>query len=855
MAGTGKYFRNVWEEELSLRLLIHRSLHMCCHIRLIAIATLTLIALLAPADAHAAFSPTDVFTYQGRLDENGVPKTGTVDLRFDAFAQDTGGSPLNLEALIHDGVPLVNGVFTVQVSFGRRFFTGAPIFVQVGVREDAAGDQNTLTGFTNLLPRQTLTATPFANYSELAASVDLNSISSGQIANGSVTASDANTTSTTDGLQRRVFSGCGTNAAIRTINADGTVECDSDDVGAGAAAWGLTGNSGTDPATNFIGTIDVQPLVFRVGNATTGRLARAFGSDPATEFGINIVWGEANNSVSVGATGATIAGGGGRIPFYGNLELFNTVSGDFGTVGGGGGNQASAVATVAGGARNIASGSQSTISGGQTNTASGNLSTIGGGLSNTASGNFSVVSGGRGNAAVGVFAQSPGGRSVTAGGDHSFAAGNHARVRGRAIIDGVAGTGEPITCDDTFGSETCGDEGTFLWADSLDRDFVSQGSNQFLIRAAGGFGIQRGSGLAGDPSEFANVPEALLHVFQGSAGAAATADQNSVAVFESNGSAFISLLAPASGLRGVLFGEAGDNADGGIIYNPDNSLHLRANGDVTRLAIEGDGSVGIGTGTAAVSNALHVTGGGTGALPGGHVVQLQNAATSTTNNLLALKSALTGNVGSATNFITFFDGDNDANGAIEGNGAGGVVYKTSGADYAEWLPRIDASETIAPGDLVGLHAGGRVSKRLEGALQVLIASTGAAVAGNSPGENEQATHTLTAFVGQVHARVCGSVRAGDAIVANEDGSGCGTARDPKQLAAHEFARVAGTAWESAAGEGEHRVRVAVGLGGGGAERASMLARIDALEATLSTQQALVDALLAREARAVVTSAR
>jgi len=828
---------------------------MSFHHRLVAISALTSLALFASHEACGAFQPTDQFTYQGRLDENGVPKTGTVDLRFDAFAQDTGGSPLTAETQIHDGVPLVNGVFTVQVSFGRGFFTGAPVFVQVGVREDAAGDVSTLTGFTNLLPRQALTATPFANYAELAASVDLNTIRSEQIANGSITASDANTTSTTDGLQRRVFAGCATNAAIRTINADGTVECDGDDVGAGAAAWGLTGNGGTDPATNFIGTTDVQPLVFRVGNAMAGRLARAFGPDPAIEFGTNILWGEANNSVNVGATGATIAGGGGRIPLFGNLELFNTVTGDFGTIGGGGGNQASVVATVAGGARNIASGNQSTISGGQANTASGTLSTIGGGLLNTASGNFSVVAGGRGNAAVGVFAQSLGGRDVTAGGDYSLAAGNHARVRGRATIDGVVGTGEPITCDDTFGSETCGDEGTFLWADSRDRDFVSQGSNQFLIRASGGVGIQRGSGVAGDPSEFANVPEALLHVFQGSAGATATADQNSVAVFESNNSAFISLLAPASGLRGVLFGDEGDNADGGIIYNPNNSLHLRANGDVTRLAIEGDGSVGIGTGTTAVSNALHVMGGGTGALPGGHVVQLQNVVTTTTNNLLALKSALTGNVTSATNFVTFFDGDNDANGAIEGNGAGGVVYKTSGADYAEWLPRVDEGETIAPGDLVGLHAGGKVSKRLAGAIQTLIASTGAAVAGNSPGEAPEASHSLIAFIGQVQARVCGPVRAGDAIIASADGSGCGVARAQQQLAAHEFARIAGTAWENATGAGEHRVRVAVGLGDRGAERISLLTRIDALEAKLSTQQALVEALLARDAKTLVTSAR
>ena len=36
--------------------------------------------------------------------------------------------------------------------------------------------------------------------------------------------------------------------------------------------WSLTGNSGTNPATNFIGTTDAQPLVFKVNNTRAGYL-------------------------------------------------------------------------------------------------------------------------------------------------------------------------------------------------------------------------------------------------------------------------------------------------------------------------------------------------------------------------------------------------------------------------------------------------------------------------------------------------------------------------------------------------------------------------------------------------------
>src|SRR5678810_43422 len=36
--------------------------------------------------------------------------------------------------------------------------------------------------------------------------------------------------------------------------------------------WSLTGNSGTSPTTNFIGTTDGQPLVFKVNNQKAGYL-------------------------------------------------------------------------------------------------------------------------------------------------------------------------------------------------------------------------------------------------------------------------------------------------------------------------------------------------------------------------------------------------------------------------------------------------------------------------------------------------------------------------------------------------------------------------------------------------------
>ncbi len=163
----------------------------------------------------------------------------------------------------------------------------------------------------------------------------------------------------------------------------------------------------------------------------------------------NLVGGYGGNIVPSGVTGATIAGGG-------EDGFPNEVANHFGTVSGGEDNTANGVyATVAGGFGNAAS-PNGVVSGGQLNEAGSNA----------------VVAGGQSNKAPGRWSAVPGGNSNVAGGEYSFAGGRSAKVR------------------DTLGSSDFdGDEGTFVWADSTDANFVSTGPDQFLIRAAGGVGI------------------------------------------------------------------------------------------------------------------------------------------------------------------------------------------------------------------------------------------------------------------------------------------------------------------------------------------------------------------------------
>ena len=138
-------------------------------------------------------------------------------------------------------------------------------------------------------------------------------------------------------------------------------------------AWGLTGNSGTTGA-NFLGTTDNQALNLRVNDARALRLEPA--SD-GTNQSPNVIGGSADNQVSPGAFSATISGGGRSDPA--DPATANEVTDDYGTIGGGGNNVASApAATVAGGFDNTASGTMATAVGGGGNFAAAPFSLAGG---------------------------------------------------------------------------------------------------------------------------------------------------------------------------------------------------------------------------------------------------------------------------------------------------------------------------------------------------------------------------------------------------------------------------------------------------------------------------------------------
>jgi len=61
---------------------------------------------------------------------------------------------------------------------------------------------------------------------------------------------------------------------ILTTDVNGNVKLKA----APSSGWGLTGNAGTDPNTNFIGTTDAQPLIFKVNNLKAGLIDPTYGN-------------------------------------------------------------------------------------------------------------------------------------------------------------------------------------------------------------------------------------------------------------------------------------------------------------------------------------------------------------------------------------------------------------------------------------------------------------------------------------------------------------------------------------------------------------------------------------------------
>ena len=450
---------------------------------LLAFTALTLAFSLQPS----AFGQGTAFTYQGRMTSGASGVTGLYDFHIVLYDSLAGGNALRQQNFTAIGV--TNGLFVLPLDFGGNSFKGEPLWLSLSAKTNGSA-----APFVAMTPRQPLTPAPYAMFAGSADSVVNGAIGNAQLAGQSVAQFNLQV--------------AGTPAAGRVVGTDGSGLVWTD-LGALSGAWNLSGNAGTTPATQFLGTTDNQPLEMKVFGL------RAFRLEPSLTGAPNVIGGAGANFAAPGVGGATI-GGGGAAGLYANSVAqdfgtvsggaqnraaglaasvgggtFNTASGNNSFVGGGGdgtssgGNTASgSLSVIVGGSANVAAGQAATVGGGYGNRATGSSATVGGGSQNYAGTNLSLVCGGSGNSATNFVATVVGGANNVAGGYGSFVGGGG--VDGFAAAANVA-SGNAAVVGGGLGN-TAGGRASFVGGGAQ-----NTASGEYAVVPGGGLNVAAGS--------------------------------------------------------------------------------------------------------------------------------------------------------------------------------------------------------------------------------------------------------------------------------------------------------------------------------------------------------------------------
>lgn len=283
------------------------------------------------------------FTYQGRLDTNGVPFTGNAEFQATLWDAPSGGTKVadNQPAVILLGV--TNGLFLLPLDFGTNF-PGAERWLQLEVR-------TTFGPFTALSPRQRLSPTPYA--------ITAGNLS-GVIANSSLPANPTFSGTVTAGN----FSGSG--AGLTTLNASQLTAGTVPDARLSANVALLNSSPTFSGSVTSLG--DLAGVRLKIGNSPV--LEGAYASIAGGQFNTNqgpesVIAGGLRNWIETTVDRASIGGG------ASNAVLWQA---DYATIAGGLNNVVNGYArasVIGGGSSNVVYpyASYATIPGGQNNSA------------------------------------------------------------------------------------------------------------------------------------------------------------------------------------------------------------------------------------------------------------------------------------------------------------------------------------------------------------------------------------------------------------------------------------------------------------------------------------------------------
>jgi len=205
-----------------------------------------IITLAFFARTQQGITQGTAFTYQGQLN----------DINLELFNQPTNLPADYVAQQTFYSVAITNGLFSVMPDFGPNVFLGSPYWLQVSVSTNGVN-------YTSLVPLQELTPTPYSIYAETAGSVN----------NASITPSQLQT------------AGSPANGYLLGYQGGSLVW---ESPATSASSWGLTGNAGTSPALDYLGTTDGEPLeLFSTGGVAINAANPAAGNPGNAAFFVN----------------------------------------------------------------------------------------------------------------------------------------------------------------------------------------------------------------------------------------------------------------------------------------------------------------------------------------------------------------------------------------------------------------------------------------------------------------------------------------------------------------------------------------------------------------------------------------
>lgn len=523
------------------------------------------------------------FTYQGYLEDTGMPVNDTCDMQFTLYDALTLGNVIGKVQTITN-IAVSDGIFTVMLDFEAEAFDGIDHYLEIAIDCKQSGNYATLS------PRQAITPAPYAlgmyglrtipnatspniiggradnfiisdaagaTISGGGSSANLNRIFDNY---GTIGGGSGNQAGTDDAISTNAqFTTIGGGFSNDAIDAYSTVGGGRNNIAAGENAIVSGGFSNdADGMSATVGGGSYNDA--RVDYTTIG----GGWYNEATADSATIGGGFSNQALG---SYSTVAGGG--LYDLGDFTTNNAVFDDYGTIGGGANNKAGSddgtstndeFTTISGGANNQASANSATVGGGSANQATGPSATVSGGFDNEATSSYATISGGEDNEATSLSATVGGGSynqanglystigggfgndatgrsSAVSGGSNNSAIADNATVSGGASNSATANYAMIPGGDDNAANGNysfaagrraiVNGQGSFVWADSNDFDYETFTDNEFAVRATGGVAFVTGIDVS------SGAPITGVKLAPGSGSWAALSDRNTKENFAS----------------------------------------------------------------------------------------------------------------------------------------------------------------------------------------------------------------------------------------------------------------------------------------------------------------------------------